>query len=93
LAYVSLSIMRPNEGYEQDTIDSMHRFSEAARSQPGLELVTTLRHEETGDLFGIAVWESEEAANAGSGHARAAVAEDDLGTWVAEMQNYRLVEV
>ena len=91
--FVSLSIMQPNAGYEQETIDSMHRFSEAARSQPGLQLVTTLRHEELRKLFGIAIWESEEAAAAASEVARAAVANDDVETWVADMDNYRLREV
>jgi hypothetical protein len=44
-------------------------------------------------LFGIAIWESEEAAAAASEVARAAVANDDVETWVADMDNYRLREV
>jgi heme-degrading monooxygenase HmoA len=91
--FVNLSIMKPNQGHEQDTIDSMHRFGEAARAQSGLQLVTTLREPESGDLYGIAVWETEEAARAASGALMAAVANDDFETWVAEMQNFRLEEV
>jgi heme-degrading monooxygenase HmoA len=91
--YVNLSIMKPNAGHEKETIDSMHRFSEAARAQGGLKLVTTMRDADSGDLFGIAIWESEQAARAASGPLRAAVENDDFETWVADMKNFRLQEV
>ena len=91
--YVNISIMKPNAGYEQQTIDSMHRFSKAARGQGGLKLVTTLRDASTGDLFGLAIWESEEAARAASSAMMAAVENDDFNTWVADMKNFWLAEV
>jgi hypothetical protein len=91
--YYSLSIMKPNPAYEQQTIDSMHRFGEAAHTQPGLHLVTTLKDIESGDLIGLAIWDSEEAAKAAGPTLMAAVADDDFDTWVAEMRNFGLVEV
>jgi heme-degrading monooxygenase HmoA len=90
--YVSMSIMTPSEGYEQEAIGSMKRFGDAARQQPGLTFVSTLKDEASGNLVGIAVWESEEAAQAASATIRAVVANDDLGTWFSEMQNFRLLE-
>jgi hypothetical protein len=91
--YYSLSIMTVNPGHEQETIDSMHRFGDAARGEPGLHLVTTLKDIETGDLIGLAIWESEAAAKAAGPALMAAVADDDFETWVANMRNFGLVEV
>lgn len=91
--YVNISIMKANDGYEQETIDSMHRFGEAAKTQPGLKLVTTLRDDASGDLFGLAIWETAEAARAASPTLIAAVERDDFDTWVNEMQNFSLNEV
>lgn len=91
--YVNISIMKPNEGYEQQTIESMHRFGAAARSQKGLKLVTTLRDTESGSLLGLAIWESEDAARDANPALMAAVEDDDFDTWISEMQNFRLREV
>jgi len=91
--YVSLSIMKPNPGQEQATIESMHRFGDAARTQEGLRLVTTLKDPESGDLIGIALWDSEAAARAAGPALGAAVADDDFDTLVAEMRNLHLEEV
>jgi hypothetical protein len=91
--YVSLSIMKPNTGQDQATIESMHRFSDAARSQEGIRLVTTLRDPESGDLIGLAVWETDAAARAAGPALGAAVADDDFDTLVAEMRNMHLEEV
>lgn len=90
--HVSLSIMRPNVGHEQELTDSMHRFGAAARLQDGLVYVGTLRGD--GDtLFGVALWESREAAAAAGPALMAAVEGDDFEAWVAEMQNFSLDEV
>jgi quinol monooxygenase YgiN len=91
--YVNISRMKPSPGYEAQLIDSMHRFSEAARTQAGLTLVTTLRDAGSGDLFGLAVWESEAAARAARPALMEAVSGDDFETWVASMENYGLDEV
>lgn len=91
--YVNISEMRPNDGYESETVESMHRYGKAAREQAGLLLVTTLKDRDSGHLFGVAVWESEDAARAAGSALMAAVAEDDFDTWMAEMSNRRLDEV
>jgi quinol monooxygenase YgiN len=85
--------MRPHPGYESETADSMQRFAEVARRQPGCVLCSTFRDEESGDLRGIAVWESEQAAQTAGPELMAAVADDDFETWVAEMDNHRLSEL
>jgi hypothetical protein len=91
--YVQLTTMAPNEGYEQQLIDSMHRFSAAARTQPGLQFTTTLRDAATGELVGLAVWVSEDAASSAAPVLMAAVEGDDFETWVGDMSNRRLDEV
>ena len=40
-------------------MDSMHRYGEAAKRQKGLVSIHTLKEESTGELFGLAVWDSE----------------------------------
>lgn len=91
--YVNISIMKPNEGYEQHTLDSMHRFGAAARDHDGLQMVTTLKDADSGNLVGLAVWDSEASARAAGPALMAAVEGDDFETWVGEMQNFRLNEV
>jgi hypothetical protein len=78
---VHLSIHRPIEGKEQQLIDSMHRFGAADGALPGLVRKATLRDRETGTLVGLAIWESEEAFEAGVPRMRAAVEGDDLLAW------------
>jgi heme-degrading monooxygenase HmoA len=91
--HVSLSIMKPNDGYESETIESMHRFGAAARTQDGLRFVTALKDAGTGELIGLAVWESQAHAHSAGPALMAAVAEDDFESWVAEMRNFDLTEV
>lgn len=91
--YVSLSMMKPNAGHEEDTAASMHRFAAATRAQDGLVLCSTFRDSDSTDLVGIAIWESPEAAQAAGPALMEAVAGDDFETWVQEMRNYRLTEV
>jgi quinol monooxygenase YgiN len=90
--YVSLSIMQPNAGHVADTVESMKGFAATARSQKGLVLCSTFQDAESSRLFGIAVWESEDAARAAGPALMATVENDDFETWGAEMENYRLVE-
>ncbi len=70
----------------------MRRYGEAARSHAGLRFVTTLRDSASGDLVGLAVWESPEAAQAATPALHAAVKGDDFDAWVAAMRNFRLEE-
>jgi hypothetical protein len=59
----------------------MHRFANAARAQPGLMAVHTLRDTRSAALVGLAVWQSAEALGA----ARPALADstegDDFDAW------------
>jgi hypothetical protein len=91
--YVQLTTMQPNVGYESQVVDSMHRFSAASRTQPGLQFTTTLRDPSNGELVGLAVWDSEESAKAAGPAVMAAVEDDDFDTWVAGMTNRRLEEI
>jgi hypothetical protein len=89
--YVSLSIMKPNPGQEQAKIESMHRFGDAARTQEGLRLVTTLRDPSLATSLGSRCGtQRPRRAPAVRG---AAVADDDFDTMVAEMRNLHLEEV
>jgi quinol monooxygenase YgiN len=91
--YVNLSVMRPNPGQDDATVDSMRRFAAAARAQPGCVMCATFRSEESGDLYGIAVWESEAASAEAGPKCMEAVAGDDFDVLVAEMENHRLIEL
>jgi quinol monooxygenase YgiN len=91
--YVNLSVMRPNPGHEAATVDSMHRFAAAARTQDGLILCSTFRDPDSTALYGLAVWDSEQASAAARAALMAAVQDDDFDTWVADMENHHLTEV
>ncbi len=85
--------MRPNPGQDVATADSMQRFAAAARAQPGCIVCATFRNEESGELYGLGVWESEQASADGSAACMSAVAEDDFDVLVADMENHRLIEL
>lgn len=91
--YVNLSIMRPHQDFRAETAGSMRRFAAAARTQRGCIACSTFTDGESTALYGIAVWESENAAKAAGPALMAAVADDDFETWVTEMENHRLTEV
>jgi len=91
--YVSLSVMKPNPGQDAGTADSMQRFATAARAQPGCVLCATFRNEESGDLYGLGVWESEQASADAGAACMSAVADDDFDVLVADMENHRLIEL
>jgi hypothetical protein len=44
-------------------------------------------------LYGLAVWESEDAAHAAGPALNAAVADDDFESWLAGMDHHTLTEV
>jgi hypothetical protein len=79
--FVHPSILNPLPGKEGLLIDSMHRFGEADGAIPGCARSTRLRDRRTGTLVGLAIWESEEAFEAGVPRMRAAVDGDDLLAW------------
>jgi heme-degrading monooxygenase HmoA len=92
----SISIHRPKPEHEQDVIDSMHRYGEAAGGQPGLHHVHTFRarDEDPPVLVGLAVWESAEAKKAAASALEAAVGDDPFEEWDREpIQGFLLDEV
>jgi Antibiotic biosynthesis monooxygenase len=91
--YVNLSVMTPNPGHDAATADSMQRFAAAARAQPGCVLCATFRDQESGKLYGLGVWESEQASADGGAACMSAVADDDFDVLVADMENHRLIEL
>jgi heme-degrading monooxygenase HmoA len=78
---VHLAIHTPKPEGVDDLIASMQRFAAAARSQPGLQEVHTMRDSESGKLLGLAVWESREAFDVGVQRMRAAVEDDPFLDW------------
>jgi heme-degrading monooxygenase HmoA len=81
---VHLSILTPKPQHLDDLVASMHRFGAAARGQPGLREVHTLRDESGGTLVGLAIWESREAFEAGVESMRTAVEDDPFEKWRGE---------
>jgi len=89
-----ISIHTPKPEFEQDVIDSMHRFGEAARSQAGLLEVHTLKDQRSGTLVGFALWESADALEAARPALGAATEGDDFDLWEAEpIRSFLLDEV
>jgi len=78
-----MSIHTPHAEHVDALVDSMRRFGAAMAGHAGLVSVSTLQDAATGRLVGLAIFESEEAANALLPLARAAVADDDFDTWEA----------
>jgi heme-degrading monooxygenase HmoA len=92
----SVSIHRPKPEYERDLIDSMHRYGNAARTQPGLVDVHTLkaRDQSAPVLIGLAVWESVDAKEAARNALSAAIEGGAFDEWETEpFQSFLLDEV
>jgi heme-degrading monooxygenase HmoA len=90
---VSLSVHRPRPGFADLVIGSMHRYGEAARTQPGLVEVQTLRSDEGEVLVGFAVWESASAKEAANATLRAAVEHDDFELWEEGVEGWGLSSI
>lgn len=89
-----VSIHRPKPEHEQDVIDSMHRFADAARTQDGSLEVHTLKDRRSDALIGLAVWESAEAFEAARPALTAATEYDDFDAWdAAPIKGFLLDEV
>ncbi len=91
--FVHMSIHQPKAGKEELLIASMHRFGEAAKTQPGLQQVHTLRDAESGALIGLAIWDSKEAMIAARPVLMEATKDDDFEAWEDSVTGYRLEEV
>ena len=91
---VQLSIHKPKPEHEAALIDSMHRFGAAIKGKPGLISVHTLKDPDEGQLFGLAIWESQDAMIAAAPAMMEATKDDDFELWEAEpVSGYRLIEV
>ncbi len=89
-----LSIHRPKPEHEAAVIASMHRFGNAARAQPGLREVHTLKDQRSDALVGLAVWESADALLAARPALAAATEHDDFDAWESEpIQSYLLEDI
>ena len=90
-----ISIHMPKPEHEPDVIDSMHRFGAAARTQPGLVEVHTLKDTRgSGALVGFALWESAEALLAARPALSEATENDDFDAWESEpIRSYLCEEV
>lgn len=78
---VHIAIHTPKPEHVDDLIASMHRFAAGGASQAGLREVHTMRDAGSGKLFGLAMWESREAFDAGVSSMRAAVEDDPILDW------------
>jgi hypothetical protein len=92
--FANISIHKPRPGKEPLLIDSMHRYGEAAKRQKGLVTVHTLKDEKSGDLVGVAIWDSEESYLLARPALMEATEGDDFDEWEEEpMRGYRLKPV
>jgi len=82
--FVHISIHRPRLGKERLLIDSMHRFGEAMKNQPGLKQAHTLKDQKTGHLIGLAIWDSKENWLAARPAMLETVKDDDFESWEDE---------
>jgi heme-degrading monooxygenase HmoA len=87
-----IAIHTPRPEHANDVIDSMHRFGDAARTQPGLREVHTLRDVRDGTLMGLAIWDSAEALAAARPALAAATEGDDFDAWEIEPIRMFLLE-
>lgn len=82
--FMHLSIHKPRPGKAEALIDSMHRFGAAMEGRPGLREVHTLRDEASGQLIGLALWDSRADWSAARPFMAAAVENDPFEDWEEE---------
>ena len=82
--FVHIAIHRPREEAEALVIASMHRFGAAMQNQPGFIQTHTLKDARTGELVGLALWESKEAWLAARPAMQEAVKDDPFEDWEDE---------
>lgn len=87
-----IAIHRPFPGKTELLIESMHRFGAAARTQPGLKEVHTLKDAASGVLVGFAIWESREALMAARPALHAVVKDDPFDEWESGPPQMMLLE-
>ena len=92
--YVNIAIHRPHQDKEKFPIDSMHQYGELAKKQPGIVSVHTLKDENTGELVGLAIWNSKGSFLAARPALMKATENDDFDAWEKEpIRGHRLSPV
>lgn len=92
--FVLVSIHHPHPEKEQLVIDSMHRYSDESKRHKGLVSVHTLKDDSTGQLFGIAIWDSQDSYLAARPALMKVTEKDDFDSWEKEpMKGHRLKSV
>jgi hypothetical protein len=92
--FVSISVHRLKPGKEPLMLGSMRRYGAAAKEAGGLQQVHELKDENTGDLVGLAIWDSKEAYEAAAPALMRAVEGDDFADWhEGQWAVYHCVEV
>ncbi|HLF28756.1 MAG TPA: hypothetical protein VJG32_20705 [Anaerolineae bacterium] len=82
--FVHLAIHRPRPDKTAPLIDSMHRFGAALIGQAGLQQVHTLKDQKTGNLIGLAMWDSKAAWLAARPAMAEAIQGDNFEDWEDE---------
>jgi hypothetical protein len=80
MTYAVVSVHSPRPEHRAAVIDSMSRYSRVAREQPGL-VWTGIVDDASGRLVGVAVWDSQDSAQAASTALMAEVGDDPFSTW------------
>ncbi len=81
--FLHMSVHTPHPQAVEPLIDSMRRFGEALRTQPGL-VETHVFKTDDGRLIGLALWESRDAFEGGRHAGRDAVRDDPFDEWESE---------
>jgi hypothetical protein len=79
--FVIISAHHPHPDKEGLLVESMHRYGEAAKRQKGLVGVYTLKDADSGELLGLAIWNSEESYLAARPALAKATEGDDFDSW------------
>ncbi len=83
-SFVHLVLHHPAPEHAADVTKSMQRVADAASGSPGLLHIGPWRDVRTGQLFGLSVWESEDAFRSVMPQVFASVDDPDPdGTWDA----------
>jgi quinol monooxygenase YgiN len=80
MTYAVVSVHSPRSEHRAAVLDSMQRYSQVARQQPGL-MWTGVVDDQGGRFVGVAVWETAEAARAAAPALMAEVGDDPFSTW------------
>lgn len=83
MTFAVVSVHSPKLEFRDAVLDSMKRYSVIARQQPGF-VWTGVVDDASEKLVGVAVWESEQAADEAYPALMAGVGADPFATWDIE---------